>query len=529
MAVPTYSNFVVSGSNPAESGRIFNLLTISGGDIYTGDIVQWLTLATNGTNAVNTTGRVAVQAAYNKVYFADGDPAHYKHWTLATDTVAAWTLTGGTLPMGSDETAADLTAATPGTPSFTVLEDWSDRAAGDHLLVAGSTANDGYYTIANVAGTGPTVLTVNEAVPDNTVDGTIQYQNKACTINTLYRGRLVMAGLCTDPHNWFMSKVNDPLDFDYNPADPNEKQAVAGNNTEAGKAGDIVTCLAPFSDDLMFMGGDHTLWIMRGDPAAAGRIDNISYQIGISGPDAFTFDPNGVFYFFGTGQLWRVSPEVGAAPESVSSGRLDALFRAIDLTTHTVHLHWSNDLRGLFLFIVPTTSAATTHYFWDQQTDSFWKIVFPNDTIATAYPFDGDHPDDSRLLLGGWDGYIRSIDRAATSDDGTAISSYVIFPPINLGGMRRNTKLTRFELLMDEDSDDVIISVYAGENTQKVLDLEKLCYSRTVTAGRNDIINRAMGNVLAIRIANSVLSTRWAMEEGSVQVSLAGPTRKGSL
>jgi len=307
-------------STASQSRRKYRIIAISGGDVFSG--VPWgnLHAAVSGTNALVTSGPIDAQTSFGKVYFVDGDPAHYKLWTYLDDTVTTWTPTDGTLPMGSSQTAVDITAATPGTPSFTVGEDWSGRAAGDYLLVAGSTANDGYYTIVSTTGTGPTVITVTEAVVDNTADGTIQYQDQACQIIKLYRGRIVMAGLTSEPHNWFMSKVADPLDWDYG-ATASATMAVAGNTTNAGKCPDIITCLAPYSDDKMFIGGDHTLWLMQGDPAEMGRIDNISYQIGISGPDAYAFDPNGIFYFFGMGTLWRMAD--GGVPEPLSRNRMD--------------------------------------------------------------------------------------------------------------------------------------------------------------------------------------------------------------
>lgn len=299
------------------------------------------------------------------------------------------------------------------------------------------------------------------SLPVGTVDAT-----KSCRIITSYRGRIVLAGLTEFPHNWYMSKVNDPLDWDYG-ATTSAIMAVAGNNTDAGECPDIITCLASCSDDLMYIGGDHSLWSMTGDPADRGRIDNISEAIGISGPDAYTFDSSGVFYFFGMGTIWKLVP--GGIPEALSRTRLDATLAAIDLTTHIVHLHWDNVRNGLFIFVVPGVEGATTHYYWDQQTDSFWKIKFPNGQGPTqAHAFDGDKPDDTALLLGGWDGYIRHIDPSTKNDDATAIDSYLLYPPMT-GGPERNIRINRISAILDTNSDDVTLSTYAEDTVQKVI------------------------------------------------------------
>lgn len=522
----TMDDFTLT-NNPSQSGRAYKLLAVSGGDVFYGFAPTILTAATSGTNAVVTSGRLDMQAAFNKVYFADGDPAHYKYFDNSDDTMYVWTPTGGTLPMGSDETAVSITAVDTGNKRFTVAEDWSDRTAGDYFLVAGSTGNDGYYTLVSLTGTGPTVLTVTETIADATVDGTIQYQNKGCKIIKLYRGRIIMAGLATDAHNWFMSAAAAPLDWDYG-ATISATMAVAGNNTSAGYCPDIITCLAPYSDDLMYIGGDHTLWMMRGDPADRGRIDNISYQTGISGPDAYTFDPNGVFYFFGAGTIWRMV--AGGVPEPLSRNRMDVAFGAIDLTTNTVHLTWDNVRHGLFIFIVPSAEGPTTHYYWDERTDSFWKIIFPDaQGPTTVLAFDGDRPDDSALMLGGWDGYIRQVDSSVTDDDGTAISSYILYPPISAGGPARNTRITSITAVLDTDSDDVILTTYAEDTVQKTVESSTIRFARTISAGRTKILNRIAGNAIMIKLSNSVDETTWAIESLMADVEVIGHTRKNQL
>ena len=515
-------------NNPSQSGRAYKLVVISGGDVFYGIVPTILSAATSGTNALTTSGRLDMQTSFDKMYFADGDPANYKYFDNSDNTVYTWTPTSGTLPMGSDETAVNITAATPATPSFTVAEDWSGRAAGDYLLVAGSTSNDGFYTVVSTSGSGPTVLTVNEAVPDNTADGTIQYQNLGCKIIKQYRGRMVMAGLTSDAQNWFMSAAGNSLNWDYSSTPISATMAVAGNSTSAGRCPDIITCLAPYSDDIMFIGGDHTIWMLRGDPAESGRIDNISYQTGIAGPEAYTFDPNGVFYFFGSGALWRMA--IGGVPEPLSRNRMDSTFGAISLVTNTIHLAWDNVRHGLFIFVVPSVEGSTTHYYWDERTDGFWKLVFPDaQGPTTAFAFDGDNPDDNTIMLGGWDGYIRQLDSSATDDDGTAISSYVLYPPISVGGPTINTRISSITAVLDTDSDDVVLTVYAEDTVQKTIEASTIRFARTISAGRTKMLGRIAGNAIMIKLSNSVDETTWAVESIVADIQSVGHTRKDQL
>lgn len=450
-----YDDFVISGSTdiPAsQSGRIYKIIAVSGGDIYSANIPNPLDLTVNGENAVATSGRIGVQSAFAKTYFCDGTSSGYKVLNNVTDTVSTWTPTGGSLP-------------------------------------ASGTTRARYIA--------------------------------------LYRGRIVLSGMVDDPHNWFMSVAGDPLDWDYG-ATPSATMAVAGNNTDAGYCPDIITCLAPYSDDLMYIGGDHTIWIMRGDPADRGRIDNISYQTGISGPDAFAFDPNGIFYFFGSGTVWRMAE--GGVPEPLSRNRMDATFKDIDLTTNTVHLAWDNVRHGLFIFVVPKTEGATTHYYWDERTDSFWKIAFPNaHGPTTVLRFDGDDPDDNALILGGFDGYLRQVDSSVKDDDGTAVSSYILYPPISRGGSLRNTRLNSITAILDASSDAVVLTTYAEDTIQGAIESSTIRSARSISAGRTKILNRIAGNAIMIKLSNSVDEKAWAIESLVAEVEVIGRTRKNQL
>jgi hypothetical protein len=350
------------------------------------------------------------------------------------------------------------------------------------------------------------------------------------TIIVLYRGRIVLAGEVGDPQNWFMSASGDPLNWDYNPNPALETQAVAGNNSVAGRVGDIITCLAPYGDDLMIMGGDHTLWILRGDPAAGGRIDNLSYKTGISGPDAATFDPSGILYFFGAGTLWRMIPGQ-AQPEPISRYRLDRTFGNIDLTVYNIKLAWDTVRRGLLMFVVPKTGAGpSTHYWWDQKTDGFWPLQMPSDVGPSAvYSYDGDNPGDTAILLGGWDRYIRSLDPLSKTDTGETIVSRVKYPPIVSPNIDLNLRMNRMNILMDTHSNDIVLKAFTNDSPQGAVEQTTPRIQHVLRAGRNTVINRVNGNVVVLEMSNDVNNTSWAVDGIEVAQKPSGRTRHGSL
>lgn len=330
----------------------------------------------------------------------------------------------------------------------------------------------------------------------------------AGTIMALYRGRVVLAGLSEDPQNWFMSAAGDPLDWDYG-ATPSAVMAVAGNNSVAGLVGDRITCLAPANDDLMVIGGDHTIWIMRGDPADGGRIDNVSNSTGIVGPDAFAFDPQSTLYFFGNGVLWRLTPDGQLTP--LSRGRMDKTFGALDLVLYNMRLLWDKVRHGLHIFITPITSGASTHYFWDARTDSFWPEAYPNAHGPTAVlAFDANAANDQALLLGGQDGYVRKIDAASKTDDGTTILSRVKFPPMTPGSVHLNARLSRVITVLESSSDPVALRIFAAQSPEEVVAATVPVWSYQVSATNRYGMPRIAGNSLMFELKNDSFSATWA-------------------
>lgn len=532
---PLLDDFVVSGGRTPASFRSTEIIVVSGGGIYAGNLTDGLSQPTGGAAVLKMEGPVSSQALNQKMYFCDGLPEDYVVYDPAEDTVTGWgaAITAGGLPAaGSTSTSSDVSSITDADTVVTTDDLSSEISAGDFIEWSGSVSNDSVYYVSAIS-----TVTI-DVVPDITdtgdATGAIRRADVSCRYMTLYRGRMVLWGLETDLQNWFMSAVGDPNDWDYGPATTSQTQAIAGHNADAGKLGDVLNCCAPYSDDLMFMGGDHTLWIMRGDPAAGGVIDNISYQTGIVGPRAFAWDEEGNFYFQGAGQLWRI-PAGTTSPESISRSRMDDTFATIDYITHEVRLVWDSEHQGLHILFMPTLQPSAgsepTHIFWDRRTDSFWKDKYPaaiGPTVAHAY--DADDPDDRAVLFGGWDSYIRYIRNEQPDDDGTAIASHVWFRPIVLSDMSR-VRISEIRAILATGSGAVRLEVHASDTAENLIASGTARFTQTLTADRNrPIIKRAVGNAIGIKMVNdSADLITWAVESMIARVTPAGKHRQGVL
>lgn len=460
LSANTYAGFFVSGAGPGNGGYA--------------TIDNWYVAGTAGSNGGGSGGGITSLLSNRKPAFV--------------------AVSGGNVYSG-DKTAMNLSTGGAAALVSKMEKVHMTDCLGRMYLVDGTNYKILDTTTNTVSAWTPTAGTLPIVASDT------------CRLIASYRGRIVLSGLYTDPQNWFMSKVGDPLDWNYG-ATVSAVMAVAGNNCIAGKCPDIVTCLAPMNDDLMVIGGDHTLWLMRGDPADGGRIDNISQQMGILGPDSYCFGPDNTFYFFGNGVLWRMP--LGGTPEPLSRGRLDKTFGAIDYLNFTVKLLWDETFHGVHIYVVPIAQGSTTHYWWDARTDGFWVDQYPVAHGPTSVLiFDADVPNDRTVLLGGWDSYIRQTDRVAKTDDGTTILSRVKFGPMTPGGIHQNARLSRVITVLESSSDPVSLRIYAAQSPEEVVAATVPAWSYIASAINRYSIPRISGNSLLFELKNDSFSTAW--------------------
>ncbi len=337
-----------------------------------------------------------------------------------------------------------------------------------------------------------------------------------------WRARIVLSGVRDDPHNWFMSAVDNADDFEYSPATTVETQAVAGNNSEAGEVGDVINAMCPYSDDTLIFFGDHTVWQLTGDPVAGGRIDLVSDITGSSWGRPWTKAPDGAIYFWGSrGGFYRLVP--GGSIERLSSDRIDERFADVDIEDVLVTMAWDDRTQGVHIMITPLTAAATTHYYWDARNNAFWPDKFSStnhDPIA-IYLFDGDDPTDRVTMMGTRNGYINKWDTDADDDDGEDIDSYVWIGPIKLD-QNLTFRLDEIQLILGENSDHVRVEIYVGNTAEQAYNAG-VAFSGSMVQGRNYSMRPSRrGHAAFIRLVNDEPDSFWSFESMNIGLTPYG-------
>lgn len=359
-----------------------------------------------------------------------------------------------------------------------------------------------------------------------------------CPLICTYRDRVVLAGAPRAPHIWYMSRSGDALDWDYGVLGDDQGRAIAGQNSNAGTVGQPIRALMTSGDDYMLFGCLSSLWILRGDPAMDGRIDNLSREVGVVGPFAWCNGPEGETIFLSRDGLYYVPPG-GGFPQSLSRERLPDELLNIDIGTIQAHLSYDRKERGIHIFLthdVLGESASATqgysigrrHWWFDWQERAFWPVTVPSSFEPTAvHSYSGATDEMSAVLIGGRDGLVRRFDKNHDRDESTTIDSYVLIGPISLGGTDGEGLLSEISALLGSYSSNVSWSVFVGDDNELAAkSTSAVGTARIWTAGINTRTHpRARGASMVIKVSRSG-NYAWVLEKIYATIASVGRQRK---
>lgn len=347
-----------------------------------------------------------------------------------------------------------------------------------------------------------------------------------------WRDRIVLAGIKSDPTNWFMSALGDPTDWNYGVDPIVSTMAVAGNNSTVGMCPDIITAIIPYRDDMLWFGGDHSIYQMTGDPLYGGHLDLITNITGIAWGRAWCQTPDGIVYFFGSrGGIYAIAP--GGEPQRISANKTDEQLADVDVSNTVIRLVWEDRLQHVLIFITPLDNSASTHYAYDVRADAFWPMSFGDNNLnpTAVHTLDGDDPTDRVIVVGGQDGRVRAQVYGATNDDdsdNTAISSSVTMGPMMSKG-NDAFKLHETQVLLGSGSNNVTFQPFIDNSAETAFNSTAL-WSYTVSAGRNASIRRSgFGNSAYFKLSNSTASETWSLETMRVAMRQAGRSAQRRL
>ena len=362
---------------------------------------------------------------------------------------------------------------------------------------------------------------------------------RSARILATWNGRTCLSGFLADPQNVFMSAKDDPRNWDYAPSIPVPTQAVALSAAYAGLIGDKVTALIPWSDDVLIIGCEHSIWQLTGDPMLGGAIDNVCYGIGIAFGESWCLDPNKVVYFFSTrGGVFTILP--GQQPQRISTPISHRLYSVnISEDEQVITMGWDDRAQGLHLFVTPLNRReSATHYFWDKRYSAWWPVRYAHKDFnpKCCHPFRADDVDDRVMLIGSWDSHVRAVDQTPTEDDDLPFDSYVALGPVVApdGGA---VMVSELQAMLGLDSLGVKYEIVSGPDPETALrSLAKTeDGSPWVGAARVGSLSGGRNPTSGVRVAAHAMyiyirsREAWAVEAVRVRLEHLGWTRGRSF
>lgn len=324
--------------------------------------------------------------------------------------------------------------------------------------------------------------------------------------------RLMVFGIDTDPTNFYFSAKGDPFDWDLKPGTANA--ACSARLGPTGLFPDRLLSAIPFNDDLMLLGGDHSIYQLIGDPAVDAQLDVVSSTVGMAPGRAWCLDGYGNCFFFGNnGGMFKIG--LNSPPQRISNQTIDyQLVSDVDVANSSIFLEWDSLRQGIWLFVRPFAGTQSRHYYFDLRTGAYFPVKFANPTfspVCTA-SYDLDQPQDRKILLGCSDGYIRSLSDDAITDDGTQFDAYYVLGPWipSQPGMR--LILDRMEVTSGASSEMVVSVLGAATPEDCVLAPRSLADYRCSASESRLVRPNVSARSLALKVEPAYSGAGVAME-----------------
>lgn len=343
----------------------------------------------------------------------------------------------------------------------------------------------------------------------------------------LWQGRLIMGRLEDDPAAVLATARGDVEDYDLFPPVPLQGQAfVLAGLDRIGRLPEPVTALAAVDDDVLVIATTTSLFALSGDPTQGAGLDTISTEVGMPLGQSWCRDPFGRVYFLDdAGRVWRWSR--GDGLQELTSNTVRERLRRIDWTVYAPELRWAHYADGFFLYVVPRNLVAESraHLFWSARKGAWSEVTFDDLGLQPmcSAQLDGDNEATRLHVVGCADGFLRYLDRTATTDDGFRIDGEVLVGPIGIPTGRGMLRFQNLEVDMASEHGGALVAVHAGDTAEQP---GRACFDWPIGPGANGPkLARVKGRWLWLKFRSRALGESFGIERASVNVRAAGLRR----
>ena len=347
-----------------------------------------------------------------------------------------------------------------------------------------------------------------------------------CTLIERYRGRLCLAAPPDYPNDFFMARVDDPLDWldTLNEDDTTRPFSSAAEDT-AGVIGEPLTAMKALKDDYMMFASTNNLHMLRGDPCEGGRLDCVTRDSGVIARNACCMGSLGEFWYLSRDGMCVFAPDNGIV--RVSRNKMPKELMDVDAESFAVSMRYNSRFRGINVWLTGKSASKRRHWFFDLDNKGFFpdRYADAHEPFCSAF-YNSLAAENVGMVVGCRDGYLRRYHESYERDDSTAISSYIQYGPLMPGGnLHEEALISQLLGILDAQSGNVAWSVQVGETIEAALNAAAFD-SGVWTAGRNYYnYPRARAAAMFLKIANSGVRP-WAVESICAELESGGLARK---
>jgi hypothetical protein len=341
-------------------------------------------------------------------------------------------------------------------------------AVGANLTLTGPPADDA-STIFRLFRT-PKRLTLSGSTWTMTdwYDDSSDTMPMGCTLITRFLGSIVLAGQPWAPHLAYHSAQNNPLDWDTTSVAATGSYALSG--TFIGVIGQPIRALIAWKDDYLIYAGEREMWLQRGHGRTGGTLTNLSHTIGIVGPSAWCFLPDGTLFWLSYDGLYAIPPGAMGDPKPMSRNRLPRELLNIGEDQH-VTMGYDLYHRGVVI-CVTDPQARLKHWFYSmvydengQMNGGFWPVRFHTDHEPLSMFRDG-----GRVYFGCRDGHVRQFSTGLVKDDGKGFETYVRLGPVRIANRDHIVGvLNRLDARLAQGTDAVFWNAYGALTSEEAV------------------------------------------------------------
>lgn len=346
-----------------------------------------------------------------------------------------------------------------------------------------------------------------------------------CGIVLVHGGRLILMGDKDNPHVWYASAIGNARLWDY--ADVTSNGAFASTGSQSGIIGERIIAGFSHDDNFLLIFGTDTVFAVRGNPRA-GRIEQLSHNVGALMQSAICQDDLGYTYFLSRQGLYQIAPG-GSQPKLMSGAIPNELVNIRPEDGDKAALGYDHRWPGVHVF-VNYNSGTDKSFFYSTETKGFFPQSFSSMPIlAASFPKIKTDNNSSLVMFEGTN--AKQFKRDPEGDEVAESRDSYIWIPIPPPSPGSEGIIQAITVALAKDSADVNWAIYVGDSAEQAFNSsaaytgQAWVYSSTRYLQTWRHLRRRYA--FAYLKVSDVSNNRWLIERLLAKLAPAGMLRVG--